>query len=618
MSTFSALHRNISRQIPLLPVWICSRKTARYLAVSLVFIFFVRNPVFLCAQSQLLDPEAPKLWAVGTPSGVALQWSLPTRSILPYSYTVQRSPALKNRFQTIGRVSRLQETLWQSLKLPISKDTLQSLINSASSERASPEIRRQALLKLHSRALQDPNSFGLILGLSFTDTSCKFSMAYDYRILVEGSLVSECSEIWPGKSSLPPIPTQIRAKPDLGCVHFSWSTDSAWLYGIRGCNVYRRTSDKEAFVRVNKSLALSIHRRDQNYSFSFFDDCGLNAGSAYEYALSSVDVFGRESLRSSVFSVGPSVTSPYPHARITQTEVNENRVTVHWRTSADSSISGFNLYRGLFGSGSKFKVNEQIISPLVRSFTDYIEDVPAEFITYSLSIVDRSGNEGRLSYEYRSPVIDRTPPLNADYFECSRSAGLVRLRWSTSPGRDVRGYELSRSLERDGPYDILMDLSEKNAYDDTVTAFASRSIWYRIRSADRRGNLSPWSEPVQAFSSIMNTIVAPNPMVAAAQIRLISLSWFPSQAPQISGYIINRYDDTTKAPKTITSSPLSANATEFTDSTAVPLKNYWYEIVCTDPTGELSQPSAKVPARSLLRPPPRYVKDLITPRPIRR
>ncbi len=560
-------------------------------------------------------PETPHLWAVGTPNGVALQWTLPVDRPLPFSYTVSRSPSGKDRFQTVGRVTRLREEEWKSLLLHVQPDSLQSMINIASSERAPLDIRNKACSKLATMAIIEPSAYVLVLGLSFSDTSCKFSTPYDYRVSTEGHILAELTAVWPGRSPAPSAPSRIQAKPDVGCIHFSWSTDSALQNGIRGCNIYRRSSPDAVFTKLNKTAAISLFRSGDRNAFTFFDDCGLLPGKEYEYVLSSVDVFGRESLKSSILSVRPLGSEQkqvYRAPRITHTDIAENRVTIHWKIFTDSSIAGFNLYRSTWGNTNKSLVNPQLIGPEVRSYNDFLGDVPADFIAYSIASVDKNGIEGRLSYDYRTPIVDLSPPLNADYIECSRSADVVHLRWSPSSSRDLHGFELQRSEYNDGPYQTIMELSSQHEFDDTVRAFASKSLWYRMRSTDLRGNSSAWSEPVHAFSSMMKTIVAPTPMAASPQARLITISWYPSPSPFVSGYIVNRYEDTTRAPRTLNVEALSSNTTQFTDSTVIPLRSYWYELVCTDSSGDFSQPSPRVRSRALLsKVPSRDIKEWI-------
>ncbi len=569
----------------------------------IAFLGFLTLLVCFTGSAQTLPKDANSLWTCATPDGLNVLWTLPTSGVLPFSYDVLRSPAGRNRYVVVGHVCRLQESEWRTLRYPFVQDSLRMLINTGSSERCTDLERHEALQRLRTLALVDPLRYAVVLGLSFTDTTCKSTSTYDYRITSNDQKVAECFSIRPSAIEPLPVPAYVQAKPDQNCIHFVWSTKMTAAKGIRGCYIYRRESPDHDFIRLNSQVAMSLLRPDSVYTYSFFDDCSTVPLVPYEYSLSYVDVFGREGPRSAVLRASTSsarrASSKSP--RITHTDVVENRVTIHWDSPEDPSILGFNLYRGVLGSPQRVRVNDRPISATMRSYNDFIGDVPYNYLAYSLSTIDSSGFESRLSYDYRVPVIDQTPPANADYFECSRSSDLVHLRWSLSSARDVQGYEIQRSTAAAENYEPIMPLQNIVQFTDSVQAFRSKSLWYQIRSVDLRGNVSSWSDPLQAFSSSMQSIVAPNLIVGEAQEHAVSLSWFPSTQTIVSGYIINRYEDTTKVPVNLCPIPISANSTHFEDSTAVPLRRYWYELLCVDESGEFSQPSARVSQMALLR-----------------
>ncbi len=557
--------------------------------LKLVFLL-----VFHCAAQMASATSETVVWATGTLRGTSLQWTVPTDRILAQNYSIFRSAAGKNRFSLVGRVSRLSENELRTIPLPCSKDSLVSLLSTASSERVSGFVRYQALKELKTIALLYPEPLLLVLGLSFTDTSCRINASYEYRIQTGENPVCTSSSVVAGLVNSPLLPHSISVKPDQYSVHFSWSTDSALTKGLRGCNVYRWNESTYEFVKITARPAVSIHRARSSYTFSFFDDIGLTPGIQQKYYLTAVDVFGREGQRSAVINTVPVDIRKYKAPRITSTVIGDGKVTVRWQAENDPDRRGFNLYRGALGYGDHFRVNEQILAPNIYSYTDFLNDASADHVAYAVSSVDKGGLESRLSYDVQVPIIDHTPPMSSDFFQCVRSLGVARLSWSQSPSVDAKQYELERGISPIGPFEPVFSSDHENSFVDSIQSYSTSSLWYRMRVVDRHGNTSTWSEAVQAYSSSMQTITAPTPIAVHSDLHSKVIDWFPSHSAMVHGYIVNRYDDSTGVPQTITQVALDASQSQYIDEHIDLGKTYWYEIVCVGADGDFSLPSAKV------------------------
>lgn len=117
----------------------------------------------------------------------------------------------------------------------------------------------------------------------------------------------------------------------------------------------------------------------------------------------------------------------------------------------------------------------------------------------------------------------------------------VYIAWENPPGAPVTGYELFRGTGLGGPF-ARIGSSDRPEYTDEGLE-REATYYYRIRSFDSTGQLSPWSNIVAA-----KTALTPNPPIilrTISQIKGVQLVWSPSSAPsgdpaKLKGYKLYR------------------------------------------------------------------------------
>lgn len=564
-------------------------------------------PLFSCIKLFALTPPT-KVWAVGTASGVTLQWTVPTQQTLPTSYTIQRSPTGKNRYTTIGTVHRLNDNEWMPIVLPANKDTLASILSRASNKNIPSYLQQLASERLYTMALLAPEPYLFILGLSYSDTTARSGSSYDYIIVANNEKIAEIKGVAAFKRLPPKSAVAISAKPGDHCIRFSWSIKDNFQKGIRGYNIYRQQEQSTIFKKLTPTPIVTILRDEDAYAYSYFEDYAVENGKKYQYYLTSVDVFGVESEPSEIISSIPANIPPPLTPRITSIVSGRDSVTIDWEKNTSTIVRGFNVYRSIIGSGMKYKLNARPLPPYTTRYVDKPENLPADYVSYSLTTIDNSGIEGRSSFDYITPVPDFSSPDSPDYFQSQTYGNEVRLSWTTSIAKDIKMYELSRSGAKNGEYAVIGNVAYDSVFKDVLSSAQMQyPQWYRIRAVDRRGNVSNWSSPLVATTSYTAIPSPPELVDAVSNGKRITLEWHPSPSKKVSGYYINRFEDTLSTPVTLNAEPLPARETRYIDTRVESDKTYWYELVSIDSMYNFSAPSKRITAycgsRTTLRAP---------------
>ena len=180
-----------------------------------------------------------------------------------------------------------------------------------------------------------------------------------------------------------------------------------------------------------------------------FDQSGLHAGEKYYFALVVLDEGGNASEMSNVAVVMlPDAIDTAPPNRPTGVLAvfGDERVTISWNPSPDPDVAGHRVYRRVADTSPALQAPEGLEG------TNYYDRgvVPGETYGYSVTAIDRSGNESPTSSEtwITIPVDQQVPlVLGIDYLKSSGAEvdlNRVRIRWSTRPGPDLVGFNVYR------------------------------------------------------------------------------------------------------------------------------------------------------------------------------
>ncbi len=100
-------------------------------------------------------------------------------------------------------------------------------------------------------------------------------------------------------------------------------------------------------------------------------------------------------------------------------------------------------------------------------------------------------------------LLDEEPPMPPEklsgYFTLSETLPKVSLKWDKSISDDVSEYHIFRSQSNDFSFDSIAIVKPPvQLYKDTTINWLD-SVYYKVRSRDRAGNVGSFSEPLEIF-----------------------------------------------------------------------------------------------------------------------
>ena len=216
----------------------------------------------------------------------------------------------------------------------------------------------------------------------------------------------------------------------------------------------------------------------------------LGAGS-YNHAVSLTSNGGNGSV-----SVKMTVPKPVmqPPVGLTAQEA-EGTVELSWGVSSDSSVIGYNVYRGVKGDKTGSKVN-----PVLVTAVTYIDETPEADKTYwySVTAVNAQGEESEKSEQIeigiKGAVLQSPTGLTAQV-----KTGTVELSWAISSDSSVIGYNVYRGeIKGETGAKINAVLVAAVIYTDTPPE-TDKTYWYSVTSVNAHGEESGKSEAAEIF-----------------------------------------------------------------------------------------------------------------------
>ncbi len=559
------------------------------------------------------------LWTFSTPQGIALGWSLPHDHPLPSVWQIMRRIAGETVYQPIGVQRLLPFDQWDTqIRRHPGADTLQQLIAEAQRQDLPDSVRYLIIDLLNTALLIDFPLLHRVFGTVWMDSTVQRGVAYDYAIEVAGQIIGEVRSVrWDGER-LPLPPSGLEAEPaDSNHIRLRWDIRAARANGIWGYIVERRREDQKTWEQLTQEPVRALLLNPDLPIQYLYLDTGLTLGTQYWYRVRSVDLLSRTSPPSDSVIVAAMDARPLiPPFAVIATTIG-GRVFVRWHPSPDARVVGYNLYRWEWAKeDQKQRMNAQ---PIRDTFFVDQPQTSAEYIVYAVTAVDQYGRESNFSLPHAVPQPDTIPPAPPTNIEATPAVGTITLRWQPSKSQDAYAYEVVRSIDpQRGEFTLVSDsLLTDTTFVDRLPVEAGRTtFWYRVRTVDRAGNRSRWSVPIAVR---LPDVVPPHPpWIIGVQARpnALIIRWQPPYDPDLYGYLLFRYQDTTLPPLRLTQQPLPKNTTVYIDSTVLPGQTYWYTLAALDSAGNLSAFAPRVQGHTYLHtPPPPPVIDSVAVEP---
>lgn len=349
-------------------------------------------------------------------------------------------------------------------------------------------------------------------------------------------------------------PTNVIVAPKSGtqiCVE--WTASASPSLYVTGYNIIRD-------MQVVATVPLAPDPEEP------YIDAQLINATSYTYKIEAFNIYGGSALSGEVSTSTLDTVSPDPPESLSGEGLNETEIHLTWTEPSDNvGVTGYKIYRT-----PSFPSN-----PLTTSLTSFTDSNLQAFTDYTYDVVafDAAGNESTPA-NITVKTLDLTPPnppQNVQAIADSETQITISMDPSDSP--DVVEYKVYSG------FDLLASITPPLTYIHTgLTPYTDYT--YRVTAIDSSGNISPYSESVNAKT--LDTTAPSDPSSLAIIVErgdLLNLAWVGStdSGSGVAGYEIVKNNNVTT----------TTIATSLADIT-IPYTFYEYKIRSIDVVGNQS------------------------------
>ncbi|MBV9242270.1 MAG: hypothetical protein JO314_09710, partial [Acidobacteria bacterium] len=293
------------------------------------------------------------------------------------------------------------------------------------------------------------------------------------------------------------------------------------LQNISRADVYRlaeplsapeQLSEEEFANRSTLIAALKITDADFNSKTLNYKDTLQFADQPVRlrYAIRFVNASGQKAAFSNAIVIEPAskIASNPTDLKI---EASQDALKLSWKapeTNIDQTkpvaILGYNIYRSNSATQPARLLNKTPWQG--TSYADEFFEFNKDYWYFVRAVSAGVGSEPVESAE--SNVVQFTakdvfPPSAPAAITIAAAPGTISIFWAINPEKDVVGYKLYRSTDKELPRDqwtpVSPDLLKTNTYQDTKVE-SGKTYYYYLTATDSAGNVSPQSEIVSEIA----------------------------------------------------------------------------------------------------------------------
>lgn len=268
----------------------------------------------------------------------------------------------------------------------------------------------------------------------------------------------------------PAKPTGVRGTSSPGVTNISWAANKET--DLKGYWVYRSTNKNKDYFNLITEKPITTN--------SFFDSLPVTSKNDYVYRIQAVDEsYNKSEMSDTIVVLLPDVTAPLP-IQMVDASLKENVVTVSWQKAVDDDVVGYNVFRSIDESNSKFeKLNQQ---PL-KEFSFIDKDTAlhqGNSIAYYITAVDKSNNKSMPS----KPVFINIP---IDTASMKAIEGLTisknekdstnHITWRSN-SQNISGYIVFRKSNNEESFVAISSLLSSNSFKDENTVVGETYEYY--------------------------------------------------------------------------------------------------------------------------------------------
>ena len=267
-------------------------------------------------------------------------------------------------------------------------------------------------------------------------------------------------------------------------------------------------SEEEFASRSTLIAAMTITDADFANKTLQYKDALEFAGQAarLRYAIRFVNASGQKAAFSNSLLIQPASKIAAAPTLLVATPSQE-AVHLAWQpplTNIDQtsppSLLGYNVYRSTSATQAAKLLNK---TPVVTAtFDDEFFDFNKEYYYFVRAVsvgTEAEPVESAESNVLKFTAIDTFAPSPPAAVTVAAAPGTISIFFAVNPEKDIAGYRIYRSEDRDAPLDkwtpLTPELLKKNAFQDTRVE-SGKTYFYYLTAADTAGNISPPSDIV--------------------------------------------------------------------------------------------------------------------------
>ncbi len=304
-------------------------------------------------------------------------------------------------------------------------------------------------------------------------------------------------------------------------------------------------------------------------------DKTVKVGGTYQYAITAIDLFGRESQKSdpSPLEVKDVIAPGIPSGLVV--EVKDGKMTATWKAPTDVDVVGYHIYRAPTMEDKFEKLNKELVKE-----TQFVDSVTEGGYVYTVSSVDKQGNESSQTVPIWGQFIDQVPPAKITGLAVKAEGGKVTLTWDKAPDKDLDRYVVSRWIG--GDWVIVTQGLTETRFEEEVGVHFKEALKYRVHSVDTSHNNGEFAE---AESKMPDTLppAVPSLRQVVPEEKGLKLSW-DALDEDAAAFFIERAE-AQEGPWTRLA---QVKEREYSDATVEAGRTYWYTVIAVDAAGNAS------------------------------
>ena len=446
------------------------------------------------------------------------------------------------------------------------------------------------------KAVQN-NHYARFLGLCYIDNDVAEGVSYRYRVMQVQSggeiIVGETNDITAGHYFPAAPPRGLTITAGDGEAKINWTPEPERFFGV---NIYRQSNRETHPVKANHDMILISEHEGVNgkskYPDVFFTDKSLNNNYQYTYFIRSIDYLGQEGLPSEPVTIAPQdKTPPEPPTKVS-ISVDGLEVSLFWANSNPShDLEGYHVYRSKRMNSGYVRVNKTKLDSNTFTFIDRLED-PGQYFYY-VAAVDSASNES-VSLKDMADVKDVYPPTSPRGLVAQADSGSITLRWIANHEKDLMGYQVFRTVEKNNPsqYVLLNSTPQTDTvFVDKLPVVSKNKFYYKVAAIDSSFNRSEYSEPTFGTMPDLIPPARPHIKVVSQLENALLVEWLPNVEEDLKSYNVYRVNMNDLTSILLSSKPISQRENSFTDLHVKPNVPYRYYVTATDSSNNISLPS---------------------------